>query len=651
MVSLLSPDYEPVSELSGESLLRASSRNVLRFLWQDWQDPLPRSLFSLEGLRFFWRLRNVLPIFIDAILITKNPQFVAATRDEISQLLARLGHQLQEGSPSSPTGNERLQLVITNILSIYALFEPNPHETVTVPIFDEQKKLWQTVEYQITPIEMSPQKGIWRWFMNDEDRLFSYGLSAISAKDAPSLLLHRGTTWPTSQGIMMQILADSWSNKTPGEIFFEWGGKKLEAWLNGEEKVISCGQSLGGSMGYLSAMRHPDKIKKVIALSPPGMAFDYPQSHPLFGQWERQELSKRPRVIIQKQAGDIVSKCGLFKPDFELIGLDTTPENHPGVLPLKMVGAHARGLASNQKVTISHMDMATENQHHNRQRNNHSLYGPLRSLVFYLQVLPYFFIARPLVQFVKQHWLPLLIATVATLCLLVPPINALLLPILTGLAGSYLGFFALSFVLSHGVTCLIESTTGLLKTPEAIGQFFTQSWPQQLKTIGLGALNIITMGFAGKIKALVIDKTQDWHATPCTTHTPDYQTHATDYRNFSRPSFIFKASLIGLFSLGILIVLPLRLLFIELPRGVYQIGVLIHQAIHGYEQRGFQRRTPGGLNAPLGEIELRTFPAAATTTSPATDGPVATSEARIVHLHHRSGARDGRLSVGMQPTS
>lgn len=440
---------ENMDTLSNEDFLKTNAQMVLMQLWQHWDESFwPENIFDKQ---FISQLSNnkASPAFYKALLKTADPFFLKAARLEVQEILYRLYQTLESTPPQNNYQHQKAELAIHNIVSIFTMFSPSPFETLTIPQLNQAKE-WQPFEFSIEPIELSPPSHIWPLYLKDSDRLFSYGFTAKTNTEVLRILAHCGTGWPTAQGMILQLIADLWPNKTPGEVLFEWNKKNINSWLDSDNsKVTTIGQSLGGSLSYLTAMHRPDRINKAICHVPPGMPYDYDKTHPLFGAWEQTPVQLRPQVLIQKQDFDPVSKCGFFKNDFQLMKVSVLQESTKPIV-ISLFNAHARNYPACDYVTINYLDMKKENQCLKRQANNYWLYDK-RAIVFYFALMPYFFIMHPFKSALDKHAFILSLTAILFIsCILFPAIGAMAFtfPLISNLGGALLTFLSASYITS-----------------------------------------------------------------------------------------------------------------------------------------------------------------------------------------------------------
>ncbi len=576
------------------SKLRQQTREVLRLLWKDWDFDKVSSPFNAEFVSHLWSNKDELANFYQAILLDRDAFMLKAARLEIQASLDMVMQHLQDLQHSSFTvemiekidisAEEYVMLTINNILSFYAMFSPTPHETVQVPQWINEQ--WQAVDYSIEPLELTPQKGFWRWMLGDQGRLFSYGLTPVNNDKASRILLHKGTGWPTAQGVTIQLLADIWPNKTPGEIFFEWSADKINLWLDSQPgKVKTCGVSLGGALSFLTALHRPDKISRSDCLNPPGMFIDYSAEHSLFGAWEETHQNQRPEVWIQKQSFDPVSKCGVFKKDFRLlkINVNQTDRAHKLPIPLKLVVSHARSLISCNEHLCKIGDIEKENNARQRLDNNRYLYGPLRTIAFYTILLPYFFIFRPMVNFMAKHAHHIISAIFiySFLCFF-PPATALLsLSIVPNLGSVFYTALLPSLMLNNALLAVLLHSHDLFFNQQLRLRAYFQKLNQstamdKLSIVLYDLINLLSFGllsitshylhkfFIDLPHALFTEKNY-----PATVHSVKLSEQTTDINNHPEVGLAAKLHVASFILLYAAVYFPIHFVLHDLPRFIF----------------------------------------------------------------------------------
>lgn len=185
---------------------------------------------------------------------------------------------------------------LTYILSAYPFMAPEENEKVTIPTKIEDK--WEYVDYQFKKIDISPRLGPLSWLLEEEDRIYAYGLVTEHSK-APVHLLLMGTTYPGGQG---SAFADLYNVKPLSSVGEGHSFTKLAKWLKDKDEVIVSGHSKGATMSMIAAAKWPSKIKKAYCFNPAALTeatlARYKQS------W--MALEKPPAINVLINTGDIV---------------------------------------------------------------------------------------------------------------------------------------------------------------------------------------------------------------------------------------------------------------------------------------------------------------------------------------------------------
>ncbi len=278
-------DREPFIEAVRQVLVSPNS---------PWTPNLPPLLPNQEI--FFQLLQGTMPTFIErsraksllkAIVWEKNLEIL----EEAKELLQLLFYDLFSDLSYKELTNEEsfhFEVIIGDLLALLPFLRPEPGSLVQVPIKMEEQ--WQLVDYFIEEILLTPN-----WLGSP---CVAYGL--ISESLAPSLLLFKGTTYPTDRGFSLSLVADTNPLLALGTTLFKIGKNKIEEWLNLQEKeVVIYGKSLGGELALCTATRFCDKVFKVMAYSSPA-----------FPAYSVRKLKKTnhclPAIHFFSQKGDLI---------------------------------------------------------------------------------------------------------------------------------------------------------------------------------------------------------------------------------------------------------------------------------------------------------------------------------------------------------
>lgn len=371
------PDFESLEGLdSSEAKAPIIARNVLRLLMMGW----PKNWHHLIS----WAT-------LKALFVHRDPLLLRELRLAFQQGFEILFHQLKD-KPLNPEQREQVQLFLSNCIGVLPYSDLTPYESIQIPQYIDDQ--WELVEYHVTPIELTDQSEYQLHFLQDDDRVFAYGLEPLIHHRAKSLLIFMGTTYPAGQGFVSQIKTDLKAFQTVGESLYRSGRKKIVEWISRQnDKINVCGVSLGGALSLLLAIDQGDKIIRVDAQNPPGL-YEY-STKSEFDNWN--DLQSKPQVVIQQQAQDPVSTFGIWKKEWEV--LKVTP-------PLEKRGPnaicdHILNYAGFADTLFSYSDPDQENKQ--RKTRNLLLYTIGRGAVYYPFILPYTYIFRPAGLFIWKH--------------------------------------------------------------------------------------------------------------------------------------------------------------------------------------------------------------------------------------------------------
>ena len=354
------------------------ARNALRLLMMGWPSESWKQLLSWPVLK--------------AILAYRDPVLLKEFRFAFQQGFELLFTQLLEQKLNAEQ-NEQVQLYLSNCLSLLPYSDLTPYESIKIP--QNINNEWVLVEYQVTPIELTPTTGFKSYFIQDRDRVFAYGLEPMSHLDAQSHLIFMGTTYPAGQGFVPQIKTDLKGFETVGKSLYESGEERIKQWLlTQENKVHVCGVSLGGSLSLLLALHMGQYLHRVDALNPAGLHDGGYKSH--YDQWDN--LDVKPQVVVQKQANDPVSFFGVWKKGWQILWVNP-PQDKKGPNALC---DHFMNYAGFAETEFTYTD--PERQNAKRGLRNFWIYSVGRSVIYYSAIIPYSYVIRPFFYFAATHW-------------------------------------------------------------------------------------------------------------------------------------------------------------------------------------------------------------------------------------------------------
>lgn len=180
--------------------------------------------------------------------------------------------------------------LLGQFLAYYTFFGPENGEIFTVPIDLDGEGTWQLFDYTVEKIPLTPS-----WMGS---QAFAFGLTS-SEKEAPPLLLFKGTSYPTDEGFYLQLLSDFNPFASVGSYLFCLGKKNVETWLKKSSPAKVYGMSLGGSLTEHAVLHFPSLIKSAFIYNSPGLL-----------PWEVTKIS-HPDVHIFRNENDLSSLSGL----------------------------------------------------------------------------------------------------------------------------------------------------------------------------------------------------------------------------------------------------------------------------------------------------------------------------------------------------
>lgn len=358
-------------ELSQQQPILA--RNILRFFTMGWTQSWTQFLTPSVFYSFF---------------VQRDPNLLREVRLAMQQGFVEIFKQVQ-GKNFNPEQSEQINLYLSNCLSMLPYSDLTPYESIKIPQFISGQ--WELVEYQVTPIELTPTSGWRSLFLYDHDRVFAYGLEPIFQKKAESHLIFMGTTYPAGQGFLTQIKTDAKGIESVGRSLYQIGREKIHEWLSQQESTIHvCGVSLGGALSLLLAIDKGNyKLSRVDALNPPGIYDPLFQSG--YDYWD--ELPEKPKVVIQKQGDDPVSAFGIWKTDWEIMQV-IPPKDKQGPNSFCDHCLNYAGFAETE-----FMYVAADYDNFKRKGSHNLINAMARTFVYYYFLVPYTYVFRPIGYF------------------------------------------------------------------------------------------------------------------------------------------------------------------------------------------------------------------------------------------------------------
>ncbi|WED44014.1 hypothetical protein [Legionella cardiaca] len=416
------------------------ARNALRILMMGWRHDW-QQIISTKTLK--------------AIFIQRDRELMQGMRLAFQQGFHHIYEQLRENKNLTIEQRRQAELYISNCLTLLPYSDINPYESVAVPQWINGE--WRLVDYKVTSIELTPTNGFKKLFINDEDRVFAYGLEPIADDEAEPHLIFMGTTYPAGQGFITQVNTDLEGFETVGNTLYRSGRPRILNWLNKQTKKIHCcGTSLGGSLSLLLAIDQGDKLSRVDALNPAGL-YDswFIRNH--LDKWN--ELNDKPQVIIQKQGNDPVSRFGIWKPDWDVIHV-IPPADKQG--PNQFVD-HALNYAGFAETQFIGIDTVIDNEEH--RRRNFFLYTLARGIAYYCGLVPHRYLILPCWRYVSTHKIQLaligaLIVLFALLPMVIPGMVMPFLGLTAVLINAFVSGITLGFLIDKVFWFLLDNHRG-----------------------------------------------------------------------------------------------------------------------------------------------------------------------------------------------
>jgi len=406
------PQFESTKHRSREEKNKIIPRNALRLLMMGWSDD--------------WKKLRSWPLF-KAIFISRDPSLLIEMRKAFQEGFYYVFEQLQN-QRHTPSQLEQIQLYLSNCLSLLPYSDITPYESINIPQYINEK--WVMIEYKITPIELTDPEGFKHFLIQDSDRVFAYGLEPLINKNAQPHLIFMGTTYPAGQGFWEQIKSDLRPFRTVGYSLYKSGRKKISEWIDKQNKKPgACGVSLGGTLSLIAAMDQGNKLSRVDALNPAGL---YQYDDKKFDHWNN--LTEKPKVIIQQQGNDPVSRLGVWKKDWKFLKI-TPPKDKKG--PNGFVD-HPSNYAGLSGTKISQLNIEIINK--KGTTRNFWIYKLGRAIIYYSCIIPLYYFFRPAYHAVGMKLLfsSLLFASFLTLFFIssFPLLKIAFIPFLSVTAGS-----------------------------------------------------------------------------------------------------------------------------------------------------------------------------------------------------------------------
>lgn len=232
-----------------------------------------------------------------ALFIQRDSCLLRALRKEVQNIFLNILTNV-EGNHFDESSEMRLGILIDNLLSIYPFLDPEDNEETILPQTINNR--WERVNYHFEKIDISPKSGPLAKLIEDQDRLFAYGLTPEHRQAQPHLLF-MGTTYPAGQGADLNWLYNFSPFYSVGE---GHDTSLVEHWLANHTNVKICGHSKGGTMAMIIAAKFPQNIHNACCLNPTALRIETIKR--LEQQWSQIPNAEKPIIEVYTQANDPV---------------------------------------------------------------------------------------------------------------------------------------------------------------------------------------------------------------------------------------------------------------------------------------------------------------------------------------------------------
>lgn len=317
-VSLCSPEYYLIN-----------ARNALRHL--TYGTPLFKgSFFRRSNLKLAW-------LNFKALILKRDKNLLGALRYELKEVFKQA--YLISKQCDSET-QDRLEIFIDTLLSNFPFMDPEEGEEVEVP--QRINNEWRLINYQFKKIDLSPKTGWWSKWLEEEDRIYAYGLEPKEADASPHLLL-MGTTYLSGQGSTLSLLGDLTPGKSVGE---RHDLTELESWVKAHQHIKITGHSQGGTMAMIVAAQYPENTQQASCLNPAAL---HQATMARLSPYWHSPRQHQPEIKVYTQVNDPVFIFG----DGFLSGTRIFRLGHANSIKSSKLAAHAHHYAGHASATVS----------------------------------------------------------------------------------------------------------------------------------------------------------------------------------------------------------------------------------------------------------------------------------------------------------
>ncbi|KAF3363001.1 hypothetical protein PHSC3_000537 [Chlamydiales bacterium STE3] len=191
-----------------------------------------------------------------SLFVKADQDLLKKFRELIQLVLNTFFEQLQKKEDTLPN-----RLFIHHVIAYYSFFGAEENEPLKIP--QKIGHRWFLCDYVVNKIALTPA-GI-------GSQVIAFGLFPIT-KEAPPILLFKGTSYPSDEGFALSLLTDFNPGASVGRYAFLMGKMNILAWMDQHsKKTMVIGLSLGGALALHTATTFPQHICKVFAFNPPAL--------------------------------------------------------------------------------------------------------------------------------------------------------------------------------------------------------------------------------------------------------------------------------------------------------------------------------------------------------------------------------------------
>lgn len=371
----------PSAAENSDEYYQVNARNALRKL--TYGTPLFKGHFlKWSNLKLAW-------LNFKALFLKRDPKLLNALRSEM-KIIFQKAYQISKHC--DPEAEKRLEIFVSTLLSNFPFMDPVEGEEVEVP--QKINQHWQLVNYKFRKIDISPKTGLLAKLLEEEDRIYAFGMEPQNREANPYLLL-MGTTYFSGQGSGLSLMGDV----TPGQSVGERHDlTDLEKWIFRHRNIKITGHSQGGTMALIVAAKYPEYTLQADCLNPAAL---HQTTLRKLRPWWQVPRKSNPELRVFTQVGDPVFIFG----DGFLPGTRIFQVDHPKAGEGSGFSSHAHHFSGHESASYHEW----LNYHSKVNSNKRKFFNDLKAVAD-LMVGPllglnlvYSIIKRKLKRFCSEH--------------------------------------------------------------------------------------------------------------------------------------------------------------------------------------------------------------------------------------------------------